>query len=222
MRHPLLFILFLLVFFGKSQTFNFNYYSVDKGLSQSEVQCLKEDSRGYIWAGTKGGGVCRFDGEEFISYEERDGLAGQQVTCIEEDAMGNMWFGTPWSGVSRFDGKNISNFDQKSGLLSNSITCMMNVQGEQMLIGTNSGLILIEGKTIQNIRNTAVDSILINFMVRDADGSILIVTDRSVVRYVNGKFEKVFELKEMGTILPSCIGRDKKNKFWMGTFGKGI
>jgi ligand-binding sensor domain-containing protein len=81
----LIFILCVSVF--SAQSFNFNYYSVDKGLSQSEVKCIKEDSRGYLWLGTAGGGVCRFNGEEFVCYEEKDGLAGQIITCIEDHYM---------------------------------------------------------------------------------------------------------------------------------------
>ena len=85
-----------------------------------------------------------------------------------------------------------------------------------MLVGTNSGLILIDGNNIQNLKNQYVDSILINFMVRDVDSSVLIVTDRSIVRYANEKFTKVFELKEIGNVIPSCIARDKKNNNLIG------
>jgi two-component sensor histidine kinase/ligand-binding sensor domain-containing protein len=220
-------LLFLLCLFAaslglNSQSFNFNNFSVDKGLSQSEAKCMKEDSRGYLWVGTAGGGVCRFNGEEFLCYEEKDGLAGQIVTCIEEDSNGNMWFGTTWGGVSRFDGKNFTNYNTENGLLTNSITSLMSLDGEQMLVGTNSGLTLIEGKNIRHFKNHDIDGILINFMVRDQDSSVLIVTDRSVVRYKNTQFNKLFDLRELGNVVPSCFTRDAKNLFWMGTLGKGI
>ncbi len=214
------FLLFVSLY--SAQSFNFNYYNVDKGLSQSEIKCIKEDSRGYIWLGTSGGGVCRFNGEEFVCYEENDGLAGQIITSIEEDASGAMWFGTTWGGVSRFDGKNIFNYNTENALRTNSITCLLNLRGEQMLVGTHSGLTLIDGKNIEHIKHHAVNNVLINFMVRDADSSVLIVTDRSIVRYKNAAFEKVFDLSSLGLVVPSCITRAKDNSFWVGTLGQGI
>ena len=38
-----------------AQTYNFDVFSVDKGLSQSEVTSINEDSRGYSGGGGAGG-----------------------------------------------------------------------------------------------------------------------------------------------------------------------
>ena len=44
-----------------AQQYNFRNYSVADGLAQSQVYDLVEDLRGYIWMGTRGGGLSRFD-----------------------------------------------------------------------------------------------------------------------------------------------------------------
>ena len=78
---------------------------MNEGLSQSQVNVIFEDSRGYLWFGTAGGGVCQYDGINFKQYEEKDGLGGPIVTGIAETSNGNIWIGATWGGVSRFNGK---------------------------------------------------------------------------------------------------------------------
>lgn len=110
----LAFLFFLLIYStsGTAQTFDFISYGVEDGLSQSEVQTVFQDSRGYLWVGTTGGGACSFDGVKFHEYGKRDGLSGQVVNCIAEDSTGNIWFGTQ-RGVCFFNGKKIAGIDSE-------------------------------------------------------------------------------------------------------------
>ncbi len=86
------------------QQFNFRNYSVREGLAQSQVYCLLQGSRGYLWLGTNGGGLSRFDGSEFRNYSIRDGLEGNFVQALFEDQDGMIWIGSE-KGLSRFDGQ---------------------------------------------------------------------------------------------------------------------
>jgi ligand-binding sensor domain-containing protein len=65
------------------QQYSYVQYNVKEGLVQSQVRCLLQDSRGFIWAGTLGG-LSRFDGREFVNYDRRNGLPGNQVNCLHE------------------------------------------------------------------------------------------------------------------------------------------
>lgn len=58
-----------------------------------------------IWVGTWGGGVSRFDGDQWKSYSVADGLAGNIVYSVLQASDGSFWFGTN-AGVSHFDGNN--------------------------------------------------------------------------------------------------------------------
>ena len=64
-----LIILFLtVVSYANAQQFRFENYSVNSGLPQSQVYCQFQDSDGFLWLGTMGGGVAKFDGRNFTNF----------------------------------------------------------------------------------------------------------------------------------------------------------
>ena len=67
-------------------------------LPTKELLCIFQDSEGYMWYGTEGGGLCRDDGytvKVFRSDFKNPGvLENNSVTCITEDSEGKIWFGT--------------------------------------------------------------------------------------------------------------------------------
>jgi ligand-binding sensor domain-containing protein len=61
----------------------------------------------YVWAGTSGGGVVRWDVRDgsYVQYLwPQDGLSGNDVYAVAVDAQGRKWFGTMDRGVSVLDG----------------------------------------------------------------------------------------------------------------------
>ena len=71
-----------------------NYTAID-GLPQSQVRALAEDKSGYLWIGTEGGGLARFDGREFKVYTTLDGLLTNQVIGLRFDQKDNLWIKQP-------------------------------------------------------------------------------------------------------------------------------
>ena len=81
-------------------------YSKEQGLPQCQVTKLMQDSRGYIWAGTKAG-VGRFDGVRCHPFTaSREGLSAGEVVHLEEDEDGFVWVVTT-EGVSRISGDSV-------------------------------------------------------------------------------------------------------------------
>lgn len=111
-RISILFCFFLIVNIGLSQTFNFQYYNVQEGLPQSKVNALIQDSRGFIWVGTSGGGICKYDGKSFTQYSSNEGLSGDIITSIAEDKEHNIWIASTWGGVSKFDGRKFTIYNK--------------------------------------------------------------------------------------------------------------
>lgn len=86
---------------------HFNHISVNDGLSQSTVFSLLQDSRGFIWAGTRTGGLDRFDGYTIVNYSHLEGdsssISDNEILTLYEDSKGSLWVGTRNGGLNLFD-----------------------------------------------------------------------------------------------------------------------
>ena len=117
------------------------------GLPNPIVLGMLEDSKGNLWFGTDGGGIARYDGTSFTSYDERDGLPNAVVWSIVEDAGGNIWCST-FKGVCRFDGSSFLSLDAGNGLPENTVTQLLLAGSEgrkELMIGTLQGLAALTG-----------------------------------------------------------------------------
>lgn len=90
---------------ASAQTPCFEHLNINDGLSQSTVHAIIQDSRGFLWFGTKDG-LNRYDGKHFKIFRHipgrEDGLGNNQVRCLAEDKSGNIWIGTN-SGMFIYD-----------------------------------------------------------------------------------------------------------------------
>lgn len=80
----------------------YRHYTVHDGLAQQQVMSILQDSRGYIWAGTKAG-VSKFNGKDFENFRPADGAPGNYIGDLAEDRHGNVWASSE-SGVGYYDG----------------------------------------------------------------------------------------------------------------------
>ncbi len=91
---------FLLLSSG-AQIFSFDNYPVSDGLVQSNVKCIIQDKKGYIWLGTDGG-LSRFDGKVFQNYSVNEGLADNSISALLTDHSGTIWIGHATGGLTLF------------------------------------------------------------------------------------------------------------------------
>ena len=86
----------------------FEHLSVRQGLSQADVNCILQDSRGLIWIGTQDG-LNRYDGYGFRVYKHDPGdprsLNDSWIVSIAETPEGTLWVGTQGNprSLNRFD-----------------------------------------------------------------------------------------------------------------------
>ena len=102
-----------------AQQYSFVAYSVEEGLSQSQVFVLSGDEDGYLWAGTAGG-VSRFDGQDFKSYSTESGLLDNSVKDIKAFE-GAVWVSSQF-GMTRIRGKEVKTWDLKELVGEGGIT----------------------------------------------------------------------------------------------------
>lgn len=168
-----------------SQTFNFQNYSLDDGLPQSEINCIFEDSRGYLWIGTMGGGLCRFDGKDFKTYEEKEGIPGQIITSISEDANHSIWVGNSIGGLYKFNGQTFLNFNNSDKkILSNKTTLFITPDdNNNTIIGKENRILLYNGKQFETLKNKGdtLTTFVINCFKKDSRNIIWIGTNKGLL-----------------------------------------
>lgn len=89
-----------------AQEINFKHLSGDDGLSQNFVSCILQDSKGFMWFGTKDG-LNRYDGYGFTVYQhnpfDTTTISDNFITTLFEDSRGNIWVGTLNGSLNCFE-----------------------------------------------------------------------------------------------------------------------
>lgn len=128
----LLFFFFLTgLAFGQFTHPSYRQYTMRDGLPQMQIWSMFQDSRGYLWIGTKGG-LSRFNGEKFTNFTEKDGLADNLIEVICEDFTGRIWVVTR-KGLSVMDGKTITTYP----FPHNNMQIVATPDGKIWINGTN-------------------------------------------------------------------------------------
>ena len=93
---------------GRAMKYRFRYYTDINGLSSNTIQCIYQDSKGYIWVGTADG-LDRFNSNDFTNFRVDDNrrhlLENDCIYAIcGEGAAGSqrLWIGTG-DGIFRYD-----------------------------------------------------------------------------------------------------------------------
>ncbi len=154
-----------------AQQYNFVSISIGEGLPQSQVQAISQDHAGYLWIGTNGGGICRYDGLTFTTWTVKHGLSSNRINDLAEFEGGSIWACTD-NGVSilkapRSQGQNISikNLQVADGLPSAKVyTAAADAYGN-IWLGTDRGVAIYNGEELvsgmslptEKIRSILVD-----------------------------------------------------------------
>lgn len=84
----------------------FDHIGTMQGLSHGNVITILQDSKGFMWFGTRDG-LNKYDGYNFVIYkndpEDPNTLVNNMVMDIVEDEEGKFWIATGGGGLDRFD-----------------------------------------------------------------------------------------------------------------------
>lgn len=115
------------------------------GLSSDYVKSIAEDKRGYLWLGTNGGGLSRFNPADktFRNFQTKDnkGLVNDYISVIFMDSRNRLWIGT-YFGLSCMDTETetLTSFKMDSGLSSMAVYAIAEDEQGVIWIGTQNGL----------------------------------------------------------------------------------
>ena len=84
----------------------FEHISLEQGLSQSIINTIMKDSKGFMWFGTESG-LNKYDGYEFVIYKsnpfDSTSISNNQVQSTFEDEEGFIWIATVGGGLNKFN-----------------------------------------------------------------------------------------------------------------------
>src|SRR5436305_8961682 len=106
LKYIFLLLVFPAVAFSQKKQLEFDHFSTNQGLSQSNVLCILQDSKGFMWFGTREG-LNKYDGYKFTVYKNdpknKNSISGNFISSIIESRDGNIWVATRGGGLCKYD-----------------------------------------------------------------------------------------------------------------------
>lgn len=214
----------------------FKHFSSKDGLSQSSVVAILQDSKGYLWFGTRDG-LNKYDGDKFVTYrynsEDSKSLSHSWITSIYEDYYGNLWIGTK-DGLNKYNEKqdNFKQYKHKAetpSISDNEVWDLVQLDNESLWVATNNGIDIIDIKNDifthfkheENNQHSLSNNRTRSFL-KTADGNLWITTIDDVNLF-NSK-SKTFKYYNypQETIKGAHVNNapilfiDSKNNVWLG------
>jgi signal transduction histidine kinase/ligand-binding sensor domain-containing protein/DNA-binding response OmpR family regulator len=241
-------VLFLLVvswagLSAQNRQLKFSHLDRDKGLSQSNVLAILEDSRGFMWFSTRDG-LNKFDGYQFTVYknntEDPGSLSNNYVTHLIEDSKGIIWITTHGGGLNRYDRQKdrFTNYrykknDSKS-ISDDFLNCVSEDSKGNLWIGTLAGgLNMLDQKTGEFTRyvhkNKDPQSLSdneVNYVLEDSYHRLWIGTANGGLSLMD-RTKKTFTAfrhddKDTRSLVSNTVKylyEDYLHRLWIGTYG---
>ncbi len=221
----------------------FKELSIDEGLAQSTVYCAMQDSKGYIWLGTRTGGLDKYDGYNFEhhKYDQEDpySISGNEIISLYEDKDGFIWVGTRNEGLNKYDPRTERFYryysdDDDGSLKSNTINSItQDIQG-LLWFATNNGVFVYNDKddsfieVFNSMTNQAFRQI--NRLYSCDEQNIYIASKSSGLMILDSKSKTVTHSWSHNAAQPNSISdnnvtairKDDKGRLWCGTRSNGI
>ena len=195
------------------------HYTYLDGLGQNRVWTIFQDRDSFLWVGTDGGGISRYDGDKFVNFTTDDGLISNSVWAIHQDREGFLWFGTN-GGISRYDGDKFVNFTIDDGLISNSVWAIHQDRAGGFWFGTDGGISQYDGENFINF--TTTEGLANNFVSaihQDRAGDLWFGTNGGIFQYDGDKFINLTTDDGLADNFVRAIHQDREGGLWFGTNG---
>ncbi|NIJ44534.1 signal transduction histidine kinase/ligand-binding sensor domain-containing protein/DNA-binding response OmpR family regulator [Wenyingzhuangia heitensis] len=177
--------------------YNFDRITTRNGLSQSDINTIHQDKKGFMWFGTHDG-LNKFDGYDFTTYKpninNKKSIGSNLIYKIISDKDDNLWIGTTGKGVDFFD-KSTGEFhhikhdkNDPNSLSSDYVNSIFIDNKDNLWVGTANGL------NVASLKNKQKPLKFTSYNL------------------VNGKINSSLYMSSIYSIY-----QDKQNQIWVGS-----
>ncbi|MBF4508690.1 response regulator [Flavobacterium sp. JLP] len=218
---------------------NYQFRLVNKETSKSGIYSIAQDQFGIMWMGTNGAGLFKFDGVNYISYEQNsnasNSINSNLIYATYVDTNNRLWVGTDEGlclynrDLNTFESIDIKKKIKKENVIS--VKSIIEDNNGNLFLGTfNGGLLKLNVKT-REITSIKLDvsnpeNYLINSLVKDKKGTIYLGTNfgLKVLNKAKNEVQKIIAGNDNQILSGNIVSMflDSRQNLWIGNGYKGL
>jgi signal transduction histidine kinase/ligand-binding sensor domain-containing protein/DNA-binding response OmpR family regulator len=240
-------LLLIIGFISVNQMFSqktfegYQFISIKEGISKRAVTCITQDRYGYMWIGTYGAGLYKYDGINYTAFEydwqKTGSINSNLIYSSYVDSNNTIWIGTD-QGICFYNRElnKFENINLKIGYLNshkNSIGVKSIIQDDfgNLILGTyEHGAFKLNLKThgINFIKSDVSTNVKyqINCLAKNKKGIIYVGTSfgLKVLEPNSNLIKRVVnkDNKQLSSEYIESIIIDKDQNLWLGSFYNGL
>ena len=224
--------------FSQNTFENYQFRVIDQENSKSGVYTIVQDQLGFIWIGTNGAGLYKYDGVNYFTYEhdskDSKSINSNLVYVAYVDKSGRLWVGTDEGlclynrNLDRFETINIQKHFKNETVFS--VKSIIEDSDGCLYLGTLSNGLLkfnIKSRKVVKVKSDVSNSsYLVNCLVKNKKGQIYLGTNFGLKSLdpIKDEVKNVNIGKENQMLLGSIesLFFDKNQNLWVGNGYKGL
>ncbi|WP_281637949.1 hybrid sensor histidine kinase/response regulator transcription factor [Flavobacterium marginilacus] len=238
------YLFFVTISYSQNNFENFQFRSIKEGISKRGVWTIVQDKKGYIWIGTNGAGLYKYDGINYVVYESNwntpKSINSNLIYTAYVDSQNKLWVGTE-EGLCLYD-RNLDRFetiDLKKALKIHkddivTVRSLIEDNEDNLLVGTEQyGLLKLNKKTFQaiTVKSNIPSNIdlFIRSLAKNKQGKIFAATNFGL-KYFDSKTNSIQQVtlvendnsKSKITDSLESLFFETNNDLWIGTTNNGL
>ena len=199
-------------------------FDATNGLSDDQVNRIREDHEGNVWIATARGGVTKLSDGKFVTLTTRRGLPNDTVNCVARDRDGALWIGTNRGlGVYR-DGAFVDH-PAAPAVGAARVRHLFRDRAGRMWVSTydGRGVLVFDGGKVRSISSAqGLTGDRCRMVLEDRSGAVWIATTTGLNRLEGNRVKTWTRADGLGDDYILSVFEDSEGSIWIGTNGGGL
>lgn len=193
-------------------------WTTEQGLPDASVMAIAQTRDGYLWIGTRGG-LARFDGVRFVTYDEHtdSNWTSDNVAALAASADGSLWIGLVDGGLLRHRG----GVFEPIPLPSPTARALHEARDGTLWAGMDRGLARLRDGRPAEIVDTFAGAYVYAFH-EDPDGSVWIGASTGLWLHRAGVFTHMTAAPGLPPLEVHTLRRAADGTLYLGTMDAGL